>query len=120
MDQKNILNQFQNGVFNYKKVAEDFKFIESNTYSIFVPINEEAKSILNELRFKGYTKELMRKATHYIVPVYENDFKNYFGTGMLREISDNLERCYELTNLKQYSEEIGLSLNLGSGEAIMM
>ena len=120
MDRKNILNQFQNGTFNFKKVAEDFKFIESDTYSIFIPINEEAESILNELRFKGYTKELMRKATRYIVPVYENDFKNYYGAGMLREISDNLEGCYELTNLKQYSEEIGLSLNLGSGEAIMM
>ena len=39
MDQKNILNQFQNGVFNYKKVAEDFKFIDNLPADIVENVN---------------------------------------------------------------------------------
>lgn len=120
IDQKGIMNQFKRGVFNFKQVAQDFKLIESDTYTILIPVEDEAKEVRDSLKFMGYTKELIRRAGHYSVQVYDNDFKNMYGAGMLREVSDSLDNFYELADLKQYTEEMGLSLNIGSGEAIIM
>ena len=120
IDQKGIMDQFKEGLFNFKQVAQDFKLIESDTYTILIPIEDKAREVRDALKFKGYTKELIRQAGHYSVQVYDNDFKNMYGAGMLREVSDSLDKFYELVDLKQYTEEMGLSLNIGSGEAIMM
>ena len=52
-----------------------------------MPREEEAKQILSEIRCKGYTKSLMRKAGQYCVNVYEKNFKMLYDA---RDASGNI------------------------------
>ncbi len=81
LDKKNIMDEFKKNSYNFSTVAKEFKLIEENTISILVPREEEAKQILSEIRCKGYTKSLMRKAGQYCVNVYEKNFKMLYDAG---------------------------------------
>ena len=86
-DKKNIMGEFKKNSYNFSTAAKEFKLIEENTISILVPREEEAKQILSEIRCKGYTKSLMRKAGQYCVNVYEKILKMLY-VRMLRAISE--------------------------------
>ena len=56
----------------------------------------------------------------YCVNVYENDFQKMFAAGMLRPISEDLKDDYfVLTDPDKYTDEMGLDLSVGYGEAVM-
>lgn len=94
--------------------------IEENTKAILVPKEEEACEILAQIKIKGLTRELTRKMGRYCVNVYEDDFENMYGAGMLGEIAGNSESdCFVLKSLEQYTDEMGLKLDIEHGEAIL-
>ena len=64
------------------------------------------------MKYQGYTKAGMRKAGQYCVQLYENDIEKLQGAGMLRPVSEDIEDFFELINKKQYTEEMGLDLNV--------
>lgn len=118
LDKKQIMEQIEKGGLVFAKIAKQFKLIEQDTKTIFVPKEEEAKKILEELRIKGATRQLMREAGRYSVNVYENIFQRIHGAGMLQSISEDLgEDFYVLRDCGDYSEETGLKIDveLGSG-----
>ena len=118
LDKKNIMDEFQRKVYNFSTVAKEFKLIEENTVSIFVPWEEEAKKILSEIRCKGYTKSLMRKAGQYCVNVYEKDFKMLDDARAIESISEDIKDMYELCTEDEYTDERGLALKSESGIGI--
>lgn len=121
LDKKEILTKFDRGNFQFFTVGKEFRLIEENTKTILIPKEEEAKEILEELRIKGFTKEGMRKAGQYCVNVYENDFRKMFAAGMLGEISEDLKDDYfALRDTGQYTDEMGVDLSIGYGEAVIM
>ena len=86
-----------------------------------IPKEEDAQKILEQLKIKGFTKELMRKMGQYCVNVYENDFQKMFAAGMLNGISEDLKDDYfVLRDMEKYMDEMGLDLSVGYGEAVMM
>lgn len=118
LDKKKILDEFQGKRYHFAKVGKEFKLIEENTKSVFINCEEEADSLLNQIKYQGYTKMLMRKAGQYCVNIYERDYKNMEGAGMLRPVSEDIENLYELTAKDQYTEELGLGLDVGLGMAL--
>ena len=120
LDKKKILKDFQGRRYNFRKAANDFQLIEENTKTVFVPVEEEAKNLLKQLKYHGYTKEGMRKAGQFCIQVYDRDFENLHGAGMLKEVSEEMQDFYELAEEKQYTEEMGLVLNVDAGMAIVM
>ena len=118
LDKKNIMDEFKKNSYNFSTVAKEFKLIEENTISILVPREEEAKQILSEIRCKGYTKSLMRKAGQYCVNVYEKNFKMLYDAGMLRAISEDIKDLYELCKEDEYAKEWGLTLKIESGMGV--
>ena len=50
--------------------------------------------------------------------MYEKDFDKLYGAGMIQRISEDIEDYYELVNFSQYTDEMGLSLDVESGIAI--
>lgn len=121
LDKKEILKKFHGRNFEFSRVGQEFRLIEENTKTILIPIEADAQKILEQLRVKGATKELMRKMGQYCVNVYENDFQKMFGAGMLREIAENLgDDYFVLKNQEKYTDETGLSLDVEYGEAIML
>ena len=115
------MTKFDRGNFQFFTVGKEFRLVEENTKTILIPKEEEAKEILEELRIKGFTKEGMRKAGQYCVNVYENDFHKMFAAGMLGEISEDLKDDYfALRDTGQYTDEMGVDLSIGYGEAVIM
>lgn len=127
LDKKNIIEEFRKREYNFDKVGTEFKIIEENTKTIFVPIETDAEILLQDLKIKGASKERMRQAGQYSIQVYANSngkgndlFSKLEGAGMLRPISEDLQDFYELTSLEIYSEECGLDFFVDDGLALFM
>ena len=81
----------------------------------------EADALLQEIRQKGMTRSLMRKAGQYCVNVYRGEgtqerlFEKMYRAGMLREVVDGAQDFYELIDKKQYQEDTGLKLDVEFG-----
>lgn len=120
LDKKKILGEFVNKNYNFAKVGQEFRLIEENTLTVFVSNEEESEKLLQEIKYQGYTKSGMRKAGQYCVQLYESDIEKLQGAGMLRPISEDIEGFFELTDKRQYTEDMGLDLGIDSGMAVLM
>ena len=101
-------------------MGKEFRLIEENTKTIVVPKEEEAQKILKQIKWKGFTKELIRKLGQYSVSIYEDDFHKMYAAGMLGEISEDLKDDYfVLKDLGKYADEMGLALDAEYGEAVI-
>lgn len=123
LDSKNIMGEFQNRQYNFETVAEKFKLIEQDTKTIFINAETEANELLQELKWKGASKERMRALGQYCIQLYDNKredslFNKLNGAGMIRPISEEIQDLYELISLKQYSEEFGLDCSINNGMAL--
>lgn len=120
LDKKKIFEEFKNKRYNFAKAAEEFRLIEENTFTVFIGKEEEAEELFKQIKYHGYTKEGMRRAGQYCVQLYESDVEKLQGAGMLRAVSEDIKDFYELVNEEQYTEEIGLDLDIESGRALFM
>ena len=119
LDKKKILERFNKGRFPFATVGKDFKLIEQDTKTIFIVREERAKEILEEIRYKGATKALMREVGQYCVDVYDNIFQKIYAAGMLMEVSEELkDEFFLLRNVDDYSEETGLKIDVELGTGI--
>lgn len=117
LDKKKIMEEFKAGGYHFAKAAKAFKLIEGDTKTIYIPANEEAVSLLRRMKEEKCTRSEMRRAGQYCVQVYEREFKKLYGMGMVRAVSENIEDSYELTKKEQYTEELGLKLEVEEGVA---
>jgi CRISPR-associated endonuclease/helicase Cas3 len=107
--------------FQFSSVSKEFRLIEENTKTILIPKEEEAQKILEQLRIKGFTKELVRKIGPYCVNLYENDFQKMYAAGMFGVISEDLKDDYfVLKDMDKYTEEMGLELGVEYGAAVIL
>lgn len=120
LDKKKILEEFKNKKYNFAKVGKLFKLIEENTITVFISKEDEAGELLRRIELQGYTKAGMRKAGQYCVQLYENEIKKLQDAGMLRQVSKDIQDFFELVNVGQYTEEMGLDLGIESGIAVWM
>ncbi len=121
LDKKNILKAFKGMNFPFAEVSKEFKLIEEDTKTLFIPKEKRAIQLLEELKIKGVTKKLIREMGQYCISVYENDFKQISGAGMVRAISEEMkEDFFELTDLENYTEDMGLNLKVESGSAVIV
>ena len=112
------MEAFSKGIFRFAQVGKEFRLIQEQTKTILVKKEEEAKQLLWQMQNGGYTKAVMRRAQQYCIQVYDQDFKNLYGAGMVRPVSEDMEDFYELENDGQYSDEMGLDLGIESGMAL--
>jgi CRISPR-associated endonuclease/helicase Cas3 len=126
-DAKNILGYFEKGTgkpdFDFKTAAENFKFIENNTVSVIIPFDKNAQELIEELVEKiKYTKFLVstvRKLQTYTVNIYEKEFLNIQGKGVIYTIGERYHVLDEGSMDDYYHPKTGLLLpDRGSGEAI--
>ncbi len=121
LDKKHILELFKDRDYHFATAAREFKLIEENTVTVYINREPEADALLQEIRQKGMTRSLMRKAGQYCVNVYRGEgtqerlFEKMYRAGMLREVVDDAQDFYELIDKKQYQEDTGLKLNVEFG-----
>ena len=124
LDKKRILEKFRDRDYSFATAAKEFKLIEENTVTVYVNQEPDAEALLQEIRQKGLTKSLMRRAGQYCVNVYrgehgrENLFEKMNYAGMLRMVVDGAQDFYELIDGKQYRPDTGLQLDVELGEAM--
>ncbi len=116
LDKKQILKKMQREFFPFKGVAEQFKLIENDMKTIFIP-NEENKNLITRLRQGERTKGLFRKLSQYGVSVYKQHYEALLQAGDI-EILD--EEAMILLNESLYSEETGLSLEADFGKSLFI
>lgn len=117
-DYKDIYKNIENGksVTAYKDIATDFKLINSVTHTIFIPINQEANDLLQEIKnstSKFIDRDLIRHIMKYTISLRYNDdplgkakpFDKVYAKNVLEKITDEL---YVLTDLSQYDLKKGL------------
>ena len=120
LDKKRILDEFQKQRFNFAKVGKEFKLIEENTKTLCITQEGEAQRLLEQMKYQGYTKTGMRKISRYCIQVREKELDKLNGAGMVRLVSEDMEDFYELTDASQYTEDLGLNLNIEAGMALFI
>ena len=112
-DQKKILQLIRNSAMPFRTIAERFHLIESNTRTVYIPLNEGA-ALVDRLRGGEHSRQLFRRLQQYGVSVYEQHFRALYHAGDL-DLPDGETAI--LTNLNLYHEATGLSLEADSGKA---
>lgn len=119
LDKKRIMELFQKGRFQFARAGKEFRLIEEDTKTVFITKQSRAKEILEELRYKGMTRTLMREAGGYCVNVYENAFQRLYGAGMLVAVSEDAgDDFFVLRDEEGYSEKTGLQIDAEIGTNI--
>lgn len=121
LDKKGILEDFKRGQFSFASVGKKFKLIEQNTKTILIPVEQRAKEIAEELKFKGVSQKLIREAGKYCINVYDNLFQKMYSAGMFVGVSEELkEEFFVLKDCENYSDETGLQVNVELGMDIWL
>ncbi|MEI6051761.1 MAG: CRISPR-associated endonuclease Cas3'' [Opitutaceae bacterium] len=119
-DAKHILECFPSGSaktwqpadlfgFQFKKCAEDFRFIDSNYQAVLVPYGDHGRDLIDELRATydpAEQRKLARRLQRYVVQIPEPVTRQHLGRGL----SFLHERYLILDDATAYSEDLGLQL----------
>jgi CRISPR-associated endonuclease/helicase Cas3 len=110
LDKHQILQKIGEGCasanFPFKKIGEEFRLIPDKTRPVVIPHNDEARSIIGQLKAGVMSKAVFRKAQRYSVSVYEKDFLRLADAGSIKPISETM---YYLDNTDLYDENLGLN-----------
>lgn len=119
LDKKEMVAAFEDAKsanYPFAEIAKSFHLIENNTKTILIENEQEAKQIADQLRWGIRTRQLIRKAGHYSVNVFEKDFENMQAAGMLEVLDSELAI---LRDGKQYSDQMGLKMDVERGDAVI-
>ena len=76
--------------FNFETVGKNARLISSQTMSLIIPYNEEADSLISDIRTGKDNRETWRGVQKYTVSVYENRLKSLLNAGALEIIADEV------------------------------
>ncbi|MBP2144837.1 CRISPR-associated endonuclease/helicase Cas3/CRISPR-associated endonuclease Cas3-HD [Methanofollis sp. W23] len=109
LDRKKILSCLEDGgrrlEFPFEDVDAAFRIIESGTKEVIVPYDENARSLIQELKSTHSPWEVARRLQPYTVSVYANEFRDLEDADALESVGG---RFFVLKDTASYSEETGL------------
>lgn len=113
-DVHRILLRMREPTLPFRSVAAEFRLIESDTRTIYVPWGD-GKALIARYQNGERTKSLYRELGQYAVNVYEQHFKTLCDIGALELQEDGA--AILLWGDAAYSEEVGLRLEPEGGQA---
>lgn len=120
LDKNQIMDMFCKGyqgrIFPFASAAEQFHLIETNTVTIYLPIDDGIR-LLSVLRAGQISRALYRRLGQYAVNVYLEHLQKLLDAGSAAPIDDN---SYILTDPTLYDRSTGLSLDVETGKGIFM
>ena len=120
LDKQGVIKAFTQGIegceFPFRTVAEKFRLIDQNTYTIYIPYGE-GTALLQRLQDGECSRELYRKLGRYAVSVYDKHFQALYHTGALLTVPALDSDSAILTDMGLYNKLMGLSLEADSGKA---
>ncbi|MCI8550897.1 MAG: CRISPR-associated helicase Cas3' [Lachnospiraceae bacterium] len=114
LDRKKIMEKVDR--YAFREIAETFRLIDDDTYTVYIPWQEEGKRLLRELRGGKCGRGLFRKLERYSVNVYEPHYRELLRLGDIELIQGTAV----LANEKLYDEHAGLAFSAKEGDAIFM
>ena len=90
---------------NFQQAASDFKLIYDKGKQIVINYKNSLK-LIERLKDEGFSYELSKKLSKFVVSIYDDDFKLLAQAGLLEEVVEGL---YVLLERKQYDEKTGLT-----------
>ncbi len=117
-DKSEIMKAIKEGISGcqlpFKQIAERFRLIDENTFTVYISVGE-GKELISRLREGERSRELYRKAGMYSVSIYENRFNALINAGAAEPFGDD---AAILTDLSLYSDEKGLATDVRDGSAL--
>lgn len=117
-DKSEIMKAIKEGISGcqlpFKQIAERFRLIDENTFTVYISVGE-GKELISRLREGERSRELYRKAGMYSVSIYENHFNALINAGAAEPFGDD---AAILTDLSLYSDEKGLATDVRGGSAL--
>jgi CRISPR-associated endonuclease/helicase Cas3 len=116
-DFKDILGCFDHQQPNYKfaTVAEKFRVIEDISETVIIPYDEEAKKLIEELKFTPYPFSTLRKLQPYTVSIFEGEFDALSSKGVILTIADTYAALNPDYLEQYYHPDTGLLVPASSG-----
>lgn len=112
LDQKNILTAMERDYMPFRKIAERFHLIDSETKTIYIPLGE-GEQLIQRLRSGEHSRALFRALGQYGVSVYPQHFETLYLAGDLEVLEDG---SAVLTNRALYNNNTGLSMTADDGK----
>lgn len=112
LDQKAILTTMEREYMPFRKVAEKFHLIDSETKTVYIPL-EEGAQLVRRLQAGERSRALFRALGQYGVSVYPQHFAALDIAGALEPLEDG---SAVLTDLALYDNDMGLSLAAEEGK----
>ena len=116
LDQKNILKIMERDFMPFRKVAERFRLIDSETRTVYIPLGG-GEELIRRLRSGERSRALFRALGQYGVSVYPQHFAALDLAGDLEGLEDG---SAVLTNLALYDSALGLSLTADEGKGLFI
>ena len=112
LDQKHILTAMERHYMPFRKIAERFHLIDSETKTIYIPLGE-GEQLIQRLRSGERGRALFRALGQYGVSVYLQHFETLHLAGDLEVLED---ASAVLTNRALYNNNTGLSMTADDGK----
>jgi len=117
-DSREILACFDKSEgFDFKTAAEKFQIIDNDMAAVIIPYDQEAKQLIEELKYTAYPLATIRKLQRYTVNIYQQEFQALSSQGALETVADTYA---VLNNLSGYYGETGLVVPDSSGDAVFL
>jgi CRISPR-associated endonuclease/helicase Cas3 len=104
--------------FQYRSIAEKFRFIENEQLPVLIPFDDHAKALLAQLRNEAIPldRALFRGLQRYMVQIYRSElFKNAAQFESARDEQFHILICPEM----QYSARFGLHLDAANDQPLI-
>ena len=110
LDKHNVVCAFEKGMqgrlFPFRTIAEEFRLIDDETKSVYIPLGEGAEYVQRLLAGER-SRQLFRSLGQYSVSVYEQHFRSLLGRGALEPLDEN---SAILKDCSLYVQKLGLLL----------
>ena len=109
---------------SFAEIGKRFHLINDSTKSVFVPFDEKARNIKEQLMMGNRSRQLMRAAGAYMINVRyskaqgQSDFMKLLTQGKIEMFPGDENLAY-LINMEDYDVELGLKIKSEDGVGIM-
>lgn len=121
-DFKRIMDCFDDteGRFKFETAARAFQIIEDPTVTVIIPYEEEAKRLIEELKYTDYPFSTLRKLQPYTVSIFEGEFDKLSSKGVILTIEDTYHFLNPDAMQEYYDPQRGLLVpESGGGDGLL-